>query len=542
MKKTTIISFSLFLVFISGYTFAGKFEPLKITHSAEKTPADSLHTLTIMDVTEIKYQAEACIKKLESILNSIAFNDNTPDELAGYIRNSYTSNQNSRVFLNRSVIIESDIDPKYVLGSNEELPAEKYLEELSLKYQKASDFNITFSNITTSDVKKSDHIYIRIKYDETFGGKFKATGAGYPIRQREATIRIEKVGEKKWTAFIESIAYFNPDLLIDDKEYNIIITTPNSAVTTSDLEIQKAIIAKRKEVEEIEKQTAAQILEFVQSGDRERNNRQYQEALASYTKAMELAKVDPKIFKKIRDTKRLIEVDNHIDSVIKSHKDNFINMVLVKGGSFNMGSTDAAEVASPVHKVQLKSFYIGKYEVSQEEWMVIMGKDAVMFTENYNAPVTNVSWEEVQTFINKLNQQTGKKYRLPTEAEWEFAARGGNQSKGYIYSGSNDLGQVGWFINKWSLEPEPKGLKQPNELGIYDMSGNAWEWCQDWYNVNYYANSPVDNPVCLTPETKRVVRGGSCNNLANVCKTSRRDSRLPNYRYPTVGFRLVLEQ
>ena len=537
MKKTIIICLSLFLVFTIRQAFAGK-----QGHQLKNQTTDTIGSITINEDIEIKYEAAVCLNKFESILNSIAFNDNTPGELAGYIRNSYTINQISRVFLNSTVLIQSDIDPKYVLGNNEELPAEKYLEDLCLKYQKSPDFNIKFTNLTVSDLKKTDHLYLRLRYDQDFGGKFKPTGARYPQRQREATIRIEKVGEKKWTAFIESIAYFNPDMLVDDKEYNINIATPNSAAKSSDLEMQKAMIAKRKEVEEIEKQTAAQILEFVENGDNYKKDKQFQEALASYQKAMELAKVDPKVFKKIRDTKRLMEVNSHIDSLIKSPKDNLIKMVLVKGGSFNMGSNIAEDSASPIHKVKLNNFYLGKYEVSIEEWMAIMGKDAVRFTENYNAPVTNVSWEEVQTFINKLNQQTGKKYRLPTEAEWEFAARGGNQSKGYIYSGSNDLGQVGWFINKWSLEPEPKGLKQPNELGIYDMSGNAWEWCLDWYIVNYYANSPVDNPLCLTPETKRVVRGGSRNNLANVCKTSRRDSRLPNYRYPTVGFRLVLQQ
>ena len=327
MKKTIIICLSLFLVFTIRQAFAGK-----QGHQLKNQTTDTIGSITINEDIEIKYEAAVCLNKFESILNSIAFNDNTPGELAGYIRNSYSNNQNSRVFLNSDVIIQSDIDPKYVLGNNEELPAEKYLEDLCLKYQKSPDFNINFTNLTVSDLKKTDHLYLRLRYDQDFGGKFKPTGARYPQRQREATFRIEKIGERKWQALIESITYYNPDLPIESIDHNLPIRTKysntnNSAAT--EVEMQKAMIDKRKDVEDKQNQTREQIIEFIKNGNKQKNIGQYEEALASYQKAMDISKVDPKIYKEIRDTKRLVELNAHLDSLIKGPKDNLIKMVMV---------------------------------------------------------------------------------------------------------------------------------------------------------------------------------------------------------------------
>ena len=214
-----------------------------------------------------------------------------------------------------------------------------------------------------------------------------------------------------------------------------------------------------------------------------------------------------------------------------------IEMVYVKGGTFTMGATpeqgnDALDDEKPAHKVTLDSYYIGKYEVTNELWKAVMGGTIVSREgAKDNEPVVFVSWDDIQRFLRKLNAMTGKNYRLPTEAEWEFAARGGNASRGYKYAGSNIRNEVMWY---WDNIHEV-GTKSPNELGIYDMSGNVEEWCQDWYGD--YSSSSQLNPKGPNSGSERVARSGS--NCSN-CRVSMRYSRTPDSRYNDLGFRLAL--
>ena len=221
-----------------------------------------------------------------------------------------------------------------------------------------------------------------------------------------------------------------------------------------------------------------------------------------------------------------------------------IEMVKVEAGSFNMGATPEMqapyEVEKPVHRVTLtNNYYIGKYEVTQALWKIVMGSNPSNFKGD-NLPVENVSWNNCQKFISKLNKLTGKSFRLPTEAEWEFAARGGNKSRGYLYSGSNAIGDVAWYEGNSSFMTHAVGTKQPNELGIYDMTGNVWEWCQDWYDS--YSSSPQTNPTGAVSGSYRVDRGGSWNCLARSCRASCRDRCTPDYRNNSCGLRLVLSE
>ena len=219
-------------------------------------------------------------------------------------------------------------------------------------------------------------------------------------------------------------------------------------------------------------------------------------------------------------------------------------MVFVDGGTFTMGATseqgsDANDNESPTHSVTLSGFYIGKTEVTQKQWQNVMSSNPSSFKGD-ELPVENVSWNDCQTFINKLNQLTGKKFRLPTEAEWEYAARGGNKSKGYKYSGSNTIGNVAWYSGNSSSRTHPVATKQANELGLYDMSGNVWEWCQDWYGS--YSSSSQANPTGPTSGSYRVGRGGSWRNGATYCRVSYRYSRNPTDLIYYMGFRLALSQ
>ena len=219
-----------------------------------------------------------------------------------------------------------------------------------------------------------------------------------------------------------------------------------------------------------------------------------------------------------------------------------IEMVKVEGGTFTMGATpeqggDADAWEKPAHRVTLSGYYIGKYEVTQELWKAVMGSNPSYYKGD-NLPVENVSWNDVQEFLRKLNAMTGRNYRLPTEAEWEFAARGGNNSHGYRYSGSDNDNNVAWYYEDSGTHVV--GTKLPNELGIYDMSGNVWEWCQDWYSSTYYSNSPSKNPHGPTRGSDRVCRGGSWGLNSVYCRVSCRVEYSPDLRQNNLGFRLAM--
>ena len=219
-------------------------------------------------------------------------------------------------------------------------------------------------------------------------------------------------------------------------------------------------------------------------------------------------------------------------------------MIRVEGGTFTMGATseqgaDAYGNEKPAHNVTLSSYYIGETEVTQELWQAVMGSNHSDFMSSKH-PVEGVSWNDCQTFISKLNSITGKTFRLPTEAEWEYSARGGSKSQNYTYSGSNTIDDVAWYTENGSSKTHEVATKAPNELGIYDMSGNVWEWCQDWYGSDYYSSSPSNNPTGPSSGSSRVKRGGSWSNSATGCRVSHRDNSNPASAYYYLGLRLAL--
>ena len=218
-------------------------------------------------------------------------------------------------------------------------------------------------------------------------------------------------------------------------------------------------------------------------------------------------------------------------------------MVYVEGGTFIMGATaeqkNTEKREEPAHSVTLSSFYIGKYEVTQSLWKAVMGSNPSN-RKGDNLPVENVSWNDCQTFLRKLNAMTGKNFRLPTEAEWEFAARGGNRSRGYQYSGSKKIDDVAWYNNNSGGETHPVGTKAPNELGIYDMSGNVWEWCQDWEGS--YSSSAQTNPKGPSSGSYRVIRCGGWGSSALCCSVANRIDFAPDGWGSSLGLRLALSQ
>jgi formylglycine-generating enzyme required for sulfatase activity len=231
-------------------------------------------------------------------------------------------------------------------------------------------------------------------------------------------------------------------------------------------------------------------------------------------------------------------------------------MVFVEGGTFCMGcegdDKEAFEREKPAHEVMLYSFCIGKYLVTQALWKTVMdGENPSLFIGD-DLPVESVSWDDIQVFLTKLNKKTGKRYRLPTETEWEYAAKGGRYSKEFpfIYSGSNNLNEVGWSDGNSHEETKHVGLKSPNLLDIHDMSSNVQEWCSDWYSsyesrIESTTKNPstgiLDNPIGAVEGSYRVLRGGHWFAPAEVCRNSFRYYVTPSHRDFNIGFRLVYD-
>lgn len=233
-----------------------------------------------------------------------------------------------------------------------------------------------------------------------------------------------------------------------------------------------------------------------------------------------------------------------------------MTFVFVRGGCYQMGDTfgkgDANE--KPVHKVCVDDLYMAKYEVTQKEWQAVMGSNPSHFDDNENNPVESVSWNDANDFISRLAVKTGKKFRLPTEAEWEYAARSGGKKEKYAgFSADSQIYLYGNFCDDncelktktWRQDDgyqtaSPVGNYRPNGLGLYDMTGNVWEWCADWFRNDYYRSSPIQNPPGPDKDTSRVLRGGSWGSIPAYVRATNRGYSTPEYRDSYIGFRLVL--
>ena len=230
------------------------------------------------------------------------------------------------------------------------------------------------------------------------------------------------------------------------------------------------------------------------------------------------------------------------------------DFILIKGGTFQMGSPNIEKNHfgnETLHQVTVSDFCLGKTPVTQKQWREVMGSNPSHFKDCDDCPVESVSWNDVQTFLDKLSAKTGMKFRLPTEAEWEYASRGGHKAPvdgkihvgEYQYAGSNNLDEVGWYDKNSNRKTHPVAAKKPNELGLYDMSGNVWEWCQDWFGDKYYEackqQGVVENPKGPETGSYRVLRGGRWSGVAQYCRSAYRDYFGPDFRNHFIGFRLV---
>jgi len=319
-----------------------------------------------------------------------------------------------------------------------------------------------------------------------------------------------------------------------------------------------AVIAKAMEIKPAKRfQTIQEFWDAIGNGDVFQNSNAFQNVAETIidTQGNEKKEIQSNETKIDTNHAKLKEQQPITSPVVyTSHSIIEPEMVFVQGGVFTMGCTPKEssdyyyEDEKPAHQVTLSSFYIGKYEVTQKQWQLIMGTSVrqqrnkagislAIYGEGDNYPMYYVSWNEAQEFIRRLNEATGKQYRLATEAEWEYAARGGNKSQGYKYSGGYLLNDVAWYTDNSGNATHPVGAKRPNELGIYDMSGNVWEWCQDWYGT--YPSSSQRDPMGSSSGSNRVIRGGGWGSDASYCRVSYRYYRTPDYRIINLGFRIA---
>ena len=242
-----------------------------------------------------------------------------------------------------------------------------------------------------------------------------------------------------------------------------------------------------------------------------------------------------------QDSFKTLEADSPVNTTTITVNEVSFVMVEVEGGTFTMGSSDVGSNIdeTPEHEVTLSTYFIGETEVTQKLWMEVMN-DNPSYNVGEDKPVDNVSWENAMAFIELLNYMTGKRFRLPTEAEWEYAARGGNRSNSCKYSGSNSIGNVAWYQNNSNNETKDVKTKLPNELGIYDMSGNVLEWCSDWYGG--YVYNPQINPTGPESGDRKIVRGGSFSSEDSYCRVADRSNKNPSSCDENNGLRIIMEK
>ncbi|NBU97411.1 MAG: hypothetical protein EBS19_04195 [Spirochaetia bacterium] len=281
-------------------------------------------------------------------------------------------------------------------------------------------------------------------------------------------------------------------------------------------------------------------------------NPEWEKMEAEHKKRMEELR---KKEEELQARERVVVQERKVDVVAnpitsKTYTNTFgMEFILMPAGEFMMGAVpqdkNASDDEEPQHKVRItKPFYMGKYPVTQEEWEKLMGNNPSKFKQaGKRAPVETVSWNDCQEFIKKLNQKEGLTYRLPTEAEWEYSARGGGSGGSTIYTYGDDaskLGDYAWYDGNSGSTTHPVGQKKPNSLGLYDIIGNVWEWCGDWYDGEYYKNNPNEDPKGADKGEYRVLRGGSWRSYAGRCRLSNRYGNTPGGRFDCYGFRLVL--
>jgi len=351
-------------------------------------------------------------------------------------------------------------------------------------------------------------------------------------QQQEAAEKAERARRRRDETFWKKIS--EGATLSDDPQHQIELYESylqEEAFSLHRTDAEEAIEAIQADIEATERVEAARrAAEEKRQAEAERKQR---EAEAAEQKRKEAAAAAEREARQQKEAAERQAKEQEEQKRREKAAQPFIEMVPIEGGPFRMGGE---------HTVTVPDFEIGKYPVTQKQWREIMGDNPSYF-EGGDLPVERVSWDDAKAFIQKLNERfPGRHFRLPSEAEWEYAARGGRLSKGYEYAGSDKLDEVGWYDKNSEKKTHPVGLKKANELGLHDMSGNVWEWCEDDWHSDYKGGAPTDSNAWVDRPKRgssRVLRGGGWNFIARYCRVSNRDFDMPSARTFDLGFRLV---
>lgn len=557
--------------------------------------------LTSTEIKAIQEQAESLILNNEVILNAIGDPTLSNSTINDLIYNSY--NGKNRIFENNYVIIESDINQQITDQSNnnnvQDFNIAKYLKDFDLFIPKNVNDVIEFSDLIISPVIIKNGIFVNAYFRSKFSG-LSSESLTHNNTNRIGIIKAKKI-ENNWRCFIIGIRFCKPNIRIFtdrvEKEYtmfneiiypthtelNFINKTEKIYYDFTEIDYKdKTIILQDNFIKILGQNDKYECIDYPDSITiKHFNNKSIiNNKLTNQVICRDLKKntyIDQnKVEVKFDDEKSALVYADRTETKFKGaiKKTNYSfpneNMVLVHGGTFKMGSDSDKDIDNNIHKVSVEDFYIDKYEVTFRQfeefvnktgYITDAGRDSFSYIYDrrgqlekkerinwkFNSSGTPVSLSEYDkpvvhvTFTDACAYAAWAGKRLPTEAEWEYAALGGNSSNRNKYSGSKKASDVAWFSNNSDKKTHPVGQKLKNEINIHDMSGNVWEWCSDWYDENYYLDGNKNSPKGPAISQDKVVRGGSWLDNNDACSVYKRDHRFPGFRSGNVGFRCVVD-